>query len=147
MKGKEVIFSSKTVHWKTPIDIYDQLNKEFYFTFDPCPLYDKSNNAFFKDWIGRIYCNPPYDNKAIRLFLEKGLLEIKKGNAEVIVYLLPVKTSKKWFHDLVWNHSEIRFFNKRLKFDGAKNPAPFDNMLVIFRSKNHINTEMIKNEI
>ena len=133
MKGKDIIFSSKTIHWETPKEVYDQLNNEFKFNFDPCPLYDKNNNALFIEWQGRIYCNPPYDNKSIRLFLEKGLLELKKGNVELIVYLLPVKTSKSWFHDLVLDKAEIRFFKKRLTFGGANNPAPFDNMLVIFR--------------
>ncbi len=129
----ETKFSHKTVHWETPKEVYDPLNEEFHFTFDPCPLYCENPDTFYNDWHGRVYCNPPYDNESIRHFLEKGLLELTKRNIEIIVYLLPVKTSKKWFHDLVWNKGEIRFLKKRVKFVGAKNPAPFDNMVVIYK--------------
>lgn len=32
----EVMFSSKSDEWETPQELYDELNKEFHFTLDPC---------------------------------------------------------------------------------------------------------------
>lgn len=34
----KVHFSSMTDHWKTPDSVYNALNDEFKFDFDPCPL-------------------------------------------------------------------------------------------------------------
>jgi len=33
-----VHFKSQSVDWATPKAVYDELNKEFVFNFDPCPL-------------------------------------------------------------------------------------------------------------
>ena len=30
------MFSSNTAEWETPQAFYDELNKEFHFTLDPC---------------------------------------------------------------------------------------------------------------
>lgn len=32
----EALFSSKTDNWATPQNFFDELNKEFHFTLDPC---------------------------------------------------------------------------------------------------------------
>ena len=129
----ELIFSKKSDDWSTPKDFYEKLDKEFSFTFDPCPLRSEDKNAMFIDWKGRVFCNPPYSN--IRNFLEKGVLEIKRGNAEKVVFLIPARTDTKWFHDLVYGKAEIRFIKGRLKFGDAKDNAPFPSMLVIYQKK------------
>jgi hypothetical protein len=33
-----VMFSSASAHWATPAVLYAQLDREFAFDFDPCPL-------------------------------------------------------------------------------------------------------------
>lgn len=127
----EVIFSKKSDDWSTPVDFYNKLNTEFNFDFDPCPL-KSSEDGLQKDWIGNIFINPPYSN--IKAFLEKGLEELKKGNAKILVYLVPARTDTRWFHDYVYNKAEIRFVKGRLKFGESKNSAPFPSMVVIFRN-------------
>lgn len=47
--------------------------------------------------------------------------------------LLPARTDTRWFHDYIYNRSEIRFIKGRLKFGGSRNSAPFPSMVVIFR--------------
>lgn len=32
------VFSSASDRWATPKDVYDALDTEFHFNFDPCPL-------------------------------------------------------------------------------------------------------------
>jgi site-specific DNA-methyltransferase (adenine-specific) len=44
--------------------------------------------------------------------------------------LLPVDTSTKWFHELIYDRFEIEFIKGRLKFNDSKNSAPFASMLV-----------------
>ncbi len=124
-----VLFSSKSPHWSTPKDLLAELEREFHFDFDPCPL-GESENALFTSWQGkRVFCNPPY-NRGVKRFLERS------SEAAVAVYLLPARTDTKWFHDSVLpNAKEIRFIKGRLRFSGARKDAPFPSMLAIFRAE------------
>jgi site-specific DNA-methyltransferase (adenine-specific) len=123
-----VLFSSASNEWATPRGIYDQLNAEFGFNYDPCPLGGTVDGlaSLFSQWNGkRVFCNPPYDN--IRKFLERAM------DASLAVYLIPARTDTRWFHDIVLpNCREIRFIKGRLKFGESKNSAPFPSMIVIF---------------
>ncbi len=122
-------FSSATEEWETPADIYDSLNAEFGFTFDPCPLGGTADgtSTLFTLWRGqRVFCNPPY-GPGIRPFLERAF------EAEVAVFLIPARTDTRWFHEICLPYAtEIRFIKGRLKFGGSKNPAPFPSMIVVF---------------
>ncbi|MBO7734501.1 MAG: hypothetical protein J6S67_18195 [Methanobrevibacter sp.] len=128
-----VLFSSLSDDWTTPKDIYDWLDREFHFTFDPCPLYSDFDGLLI-DWTGDIvFCNPPYSN--ILPWVQKSYLE-SCFNGVTVVLLLPARTDSKWFHDFILPFcSEIRFIRGRLKFGGAKYNAPFPSMVCIFGGK------------
>ncbi len=120
--------------YATPNYIYEPLNKEFNFDFDPCPLnHDITKwNGLIIEWGKSNFVNPPYDRKTKEAFIKKGIEEYKKG--KTVVFLLPVSTSTKIFHDFILvNNPEIRFIKGRIKFNNNK-PGTFDNMLVIFKS-------------
>lgn len=127
------LFTSYDQNWKTPDLIFEQLNKEFRFDYDPCP----SNNNFDglkTEWGLRNYINPPYTTKLQNAFLDKGLYEFKKN--KLCVFLLPARTSTKRFHEIILPFAtEIRFIKGRLKFSDQKNYAPFPSMIVIFNPK------------
>jgi hypothetical protein len=128
-----VLFRSQSCHWPTPNALFGELDKEFHFDFDPCPLGESEKDGsatLFTSWTGkRVFCNPPY-NRGIAPFLERAT------EAAVAVFLLPARTDTKWFHDIVLpNAKEIRFIKGRLRFGEAKNSAPFPSMLAIFVSK------------
>ena len=38
-KMNKILFSSVHDNWSTPKDVYESLNSEFNFDFDPCPLH------------------------------------------------------------------------------------------------------------
>ena len=126
-------YKTFNINEKTPSGFYSQLNNEFNFNFDPCPLKENPDfDGLQTDWGKRCYINPPY-GKAIRGWLEKGLSEIQKGNTELAVFLLPAYTDVKWFHEVVLPKAiEIRFIKGRLKFGEHSNTAPFANMVVVF---------------
>lgn len=128
-------YKTFNVNEKTPTGFYNQLDEEFRFNFDPCPLnLTPEKDGLNIDWGGRCYINPPY-GKAIRGWLEKALSEIEKGNTELAVFLLPAYTDVKWFHEIVLPKAkEIRFIKGRLKFGEHNNTAPFANMVVVFAS-------------
>lgn len=129
-----VVFGSATVEWPTPTRIYEELNREFRFDFDPCPLGGDTDGlaTLFTSWRGRrVFCNPPYGPQ-IRKWLERA------HEAELAVFLIPARCDTRWFHEIVLpKAAEIRFIRGRLKFGDAKTGAPFPSMVVVFRSKPH----------
>lgn len=127
--------------WGTPKKIYDELNKEFNFDFDPCPLQHDTDewDGLKTEWGERNFVNPPYSRLLKEAFILKAIEESKKG--KLCVMLLPVSTSTKIFHEHVLpNKKEIRFFKGRIKFSGVNTfgefvenkPGMHDSMLVIF---------------
>jgi site-specific DNA-methyltransferase (adenine-specific) len=119
-------------NYPTPLSFYNKLNEEFNFDFDPCPLnHDISEWDGLKiEWGKSNFVNPPYDRKNKEAFVLKGIEEHKKG--KTVVFLLPVSTSTKLFHEhILPNNPEIRFLKGRLKFSNNK-AGSFDSMIVIF---------------
>jgi site-specific DNA-methyltransferase (adenine-specific) len=131
MSLNRALFMSETVEWPTPKGVYDKLDKEFHFDFDPCPYGGTQDglSTLFTPWRGkRVFCNPPYGPE-IRKWLERA------AEADLAVYLIPARTDTRWFHEEVLpNASEIRFVRGRLKFGDAQNSAPFPSMIVVYRS-------------
>lgn len=125
-----VVFSSQADHWATPSAVFDGLNKEFNFDFDPCPLKSTEDGTKIK-WRGNAFCNPPYSK--IGEFIRGGLYYLSTGDCAVAVYLLPARTDTAWFHEFCLRAAEIRFIKGRLRFGAAKNSAPFPSMIVVFR--------------
>jgi site-specific DNA-methyltransferase (adenine-specific) len=124
-------FSSATDEWGTPQELYNELDREFSFNFDPCPMggIDDGSAPLFVSWRGkRVFCNPPYSN--IRAFLERA------QEAEIAVFLIPSRTDVRWFHEIVLPHAkEIRFIRGRVQFSGrVKDNAPFPSMIVVFEA-------------
>lgn len=120
-------------NWATPKEFYNTLDSEFHFDFDPCPLNHKFDGLKCS-WGKRNFVNPPYSRKLKEAFIRKGFNEWKHG--KTIVFLLPVSTSTKIFHEIV-KFGEIRFIKGRIKFqpNGKKcnKAGQMDSMIVIFK--------------
>jgi site-specific DNA-methyltransferase (adenine-specific) len=127
----KVLFSSCSVHWPTPEGLYKQLNEEFKFDFDPCPLFAQFDGLIV-EWGMSSFVNPPY-GRQLYSWIQKGYEESCAGKR--IVFLLPARTDTKWFHDYCLKANEVRFIKGRLKFGNAKNSAPFPSMIVVFDGK------------
>ena len=128
-----VHFMSQSVDWATPEWLYKELDKEFHFDFDPCPLYgaQSESDGLCVEWGGVNFCNPPY-GREIGKWTRKAKEEAMKG--KTIVLLVPSRTDTKWWHEDIMPATEIRFIKGRLKFGGSKNSAPFPSALVIWRN-------------
>lgn len=137
--NKDIQGTRDSDNYATPLAFYNKLNDEFNFDFDPCPFkHDMSWNGLDVDWIGNVYVNPPYSN--IEPFVSKAIIEIDKGNCDMAVFLIPIRSDTKYWHNLIMEKaSEIRFVKGRLNFNESKSPAPFPVVLVIFnREKSDI---------
>jgi hypothetical protein len=131
----KVHFSSITDNWSTPIDLYESLNKEFNFNFDPCPLSENPRiDGLTIEWGESTFCNPPYSK--LKDWCKKAYEESLKGKN--IVMLIPSRTDTKAWHDYVMKSHEIRFIKGRLKFGDAKNSAPFPSCIVIFKGGKNV---------
>lgn len=77
------LYSSATDNWATPQDYFDQLNKEFNFTLDPCAskenakckkYFTRDDNGLLQNWDNEnVFCNPPY-GREIGKWVEKAKL-------------------------------------------------------------------------
>lgn len=139
--NKNVLFSSNNDEWSTPQELFDELDREFHFTLDPCGTDENhkcslyfSKDGLSQNWGGhRVFCNPPYSQ--IGRWVEKAYRETRTDNT-LVVLLIPSRTDTKYFHDYIYQRCEIRFIKGRLKFNKSKDNAPFPSMLCIFRGAN-----------
>lgn len=125
---KSLGFDRKDQFAQTPQPLYDALNKEFRFTFDPAPVKPQFDGLSI-EWKSRNYVNPPYNN--ISAWLEKGLVELDKGRLSV--FLIPLRIHTKYFKDIIMKRArEIRMLKKHVQFQGYPIPSPWMTVLVIF---------------
>lgn len=132
-----VHFSSKNNEWATPQDFFDKLDKEFNFNLDPCATtanhkcqmwFNREEDGLSKSWDNlRVFCNPPYGRE-----IGKWVKKASEARGGIVVMLIPARTDTKYFHEYIYNKTEIRFIKGRLKFDGYKSCAPFPSCIVIF---------------
>jgi len=130
-------------NWATPKEFYNNLDIEFNFDFDPCPLNPNEitpdKDGLLIQWGERNFINPPYSRKLKEAFVIRAIEFSKKG--KLCVMLLPVSTSTKLFHNhILPAKPEIRFVKGRISFEGintfgekvGKGSAPMhDSMIVI----------------
>ena len=87
-------------YWLTPPELYEKLDSEFNFDFDPCP-YPKPDNfdGLTCEWGSSNYVNPPFGSiihqgpndkkpkkKGPTAWMRKSIEEANKGKLVVIVY-------------------------------------------------------------
>jgi hypothetical protein len=135
-------------NYATPPKLYEELNQRFHFDFDPCPYNENeiSIDGLKIEWGKSNFVNPPYSQKLKEQFVIKGVEEMKKG--KVCVFLIPVSTSTKLFHDWIIPYAtEIKFVKGRIKFGkldkngmfyiplnkfGKEQSGTKDSMIVVF---------------
>ena len=139
----DVHYSSKTNEWSTPQDFFDELDKEFNFTLDPCATSENAkctkyftveDDGLKQDWSNDVvFMNPPY-GREIKYWVQKAYEESLKG--ATVVCLIPSRTDTKYWHDYIFGKADdIRFLRGRLKFGGSKNPAPFPSAIIIYKGE------------
>jgi hypothetical protein len=103
----------KKHYWLTPQEVFNKLNKEFEFDFDPCP-YPKPDNfdGIEIEWGESNYVNPPFGSfiDEIRkkkngptIWVNKAIREYKKGKRVIFVY--PID---KWVLKMINEGAKIR---------------------------------------
>ena len=115
--------------WQTPIEIFNNLNKEFNFQCDVaadkynhlCDVYyNESMNSLSLPWFDVNWCNPPYSD--ITPWVEKAIEEHRKGKCTVM--LIPADTSVGWFKKAWFSCTEVRLISGRISFVNARTKKP-----------------------
>ncbi len=140
MALQEAMVSSKSNEWETPQGLFDELDREFHFTLDPCAtdqnakcvkFYTKHDNGLKQSWANeRIFMNPPYGGHTGK-WIEKAWYE--SGNGAIVVCLIVSATDRSYWHDYIFPFaSEIRWLRGRVTFGDAKSTAPFASAILVF---------------
>lgn len=98
-------------YWLTPPDVYQSLDAEFAFDFDPCPFpLPEGFDGLTCEWGASSYANPPFGSilhegkrKGPTAWVRKAIQENEKGKTVVLVY--PVD---KWILMLLKAGAEVR---------------------------------------
>jgi len=141
-KKAQAHYSSNTAEWETPPYIFDALNREFYFTLDPCcsdenakvtKHFVAADDGLSQSWENEIvFMNPPY-GREMAAWMSKAYTESRAG--AVVVCLIPARTDNLVWRNYIYGKAEVRFLKKRVVFVGAPNPAPFPSAIVIYRKQ------------
>jgi len=112
-------------YWLTPPELYNSLDKEFHFSFDPCPYPRPKNfDGFLCEWGKSNYVNPPFggvmqpNGKKVgpTAWARKAIAEYQKGKRVVLVYpidkwvlmLLQAGAKVRNLKDVRWYSTEDR---------------------------------------
>lgn len=97
-------------YWLTPPDVYDKLDREFHFDYDPCPYpRPPDHNGVEVPWGQSNYVNPPFRREdaqhgaGMTAFARKAIAEQQQGKTSV--FLLPFRS---YFNLLLGAGAEFR---------------------------------------
>lgn len=124
-----VHFSSVRMDWKTPKAVYQTLDAEFSFDYDPAPFHP-TVDGLTSEWGNVNFVNPPY-GRELPKWIYKDFEQWQQG--KTVVFLIPSRTDTRWWHDCCMKATEIRFIKGRLYFDDGDGRAPFPSAIVVFK--------------
>ena len=114
--------------FRTPKIIFQNIQKKLdvKFTLDVAAskenalckdYFCEKNSALDQDWVGHVWCNPPYND--IEPWVDKAIEQLKLITNSV-TFLVPASTCTQWFEKL-WDHPGaymIAFVTARISFEG-----------------------------
>jgi hypothetical protein len=120
-------------YWLIPREIYNRLDSEFHFDYDPCPNpRPKDFDGLSVEWKTSNWVNPPFWG-GITAWVRKAIEEQEKGKTSVLI--LPLDN---WVNLLINAGAEIRTEGSHEWVhtkDGSKKKAPRPSILFILRGK------------
>ncbi len=81
--------------------------------------YTKGDDGLSKQWMGRVWLNPPYAQPLIGQFVEKLVTEFAAGNVSEAILLTHNYTDTAWFHQAEGSAKLICFTKGRIRFVDA----------------------------
>ena len=73
-------------------------------------------DGFDAVWRGVIWGNPPYSRGNLPAFCSKARGEVARGDASIVIGLIPAKPGSGYWHDHVLGHATIGYVRGRIAF-------------------------------
>lgn len=86
--------------------------------------FTKENSALDKEWIGKVWLNPPY-SRVIKAFVQKLVDQVRQGNVTEAIVLTNNGTDTSWFQMMGIYSSAICLPHGRIAF--LRDGEPVDN--------------------
>jgi hypothetical protein len=149
--GPHVGKNSGNSEWYTPQEYVDAVREAMGgIDIDPCScqaangvvkaatFFDEADNGLARQWIGRVFVNPPYGDGTVDSFASKLLAELSSGNASQAVFLVNNCTETKWFQGLLTQAAALCFPRGRISFWSLekKSKSPLQGQAVIYFGSN-----------
>jgi hypothetical protein len=114
----------------TPVVLLNELDREFHFDDDPCPLRCAAQDGLTRPWGRSNFINPPFSR--CTEFLEKGVAEARSG--KTCVFLIVARTNSNYWNDYVFPWAtDVRVVTRRLTFAGYDNKLTHSIAIVVYR--------------
>jgi phage N-6-adenine-methyltransferase len=124
---KDFAVEKPSVEWYTPGEFIDMAREVMgCIDLDPASnviaqnrikagtYYTKDDDGLAQQWIGNVWCNPPYGNFS-KKFLAKGIAEYQSGNVTQAIFLVN-QTPAAWFMDMEKDFDAICQVRRRISF-------------------------------
>ena len=96
------MFTCESTDWETPQALFDEIDREFWFTLDPCctsknakcgKFFTIEDNGLSKSWKDEtVFVNPPYGREIIH-WMRKAF--VASLNGATVVCLVPARTDTR----------------------------------------------------
>jgi hypothetical protein len=145
--GAHVGNNSGNSEWYTPQAYVDAVREAMGgIDTDPCScqaangvvkaetFYEEADNGLGREWIGRVFVNPPYGDGTVDSFASKLLAVIAAGRTTQAVFLVNNCTETKWFQSLISRASAVCFPCGRISFWSLeqKSKSPLQGQAVMY---------------
>jgi phage N-6-adenine-methyltransferase len=100
--------------------------------------YTSENDGLSKQWIGKVWMNPPYSVDLIYRFCEKLTWHYKEGDITEAIVLVNNATETNWFNILIEQAGAVVFPKGRVKFQTSNGSvgAPLQGQAIIYLGDN-----------
>jgi len=82
----------------------------------------EGGNGLAIPWSGIVWMNPPYSRGNLPRWTAKAAAEIRAGNAELVIGLIPARPESVYWHANIWQGPApiVGFISGRITFDDAE---------------------------
>lgn len=138
--------SSERHDWQTPDEVLERVRKVAPIWLDPCTVAENPTGAHI--WIapptdalamewsengsGLTYINPPY-GRALGAWSER--IAMEAAMRREIIALVPARPETQWFRRMRLKSDVVAFAERRIKFKGATDTAPFPSAFFYYGTR------------
>jgi len=101
-------------------------------------IFTIDDDGLTKDWVGRVWMNPPYASDLVGKFIEKLAVSVEDGTVTEAIVLVNNATETKWFARLASVSLMLCFPSSRIKFwkPESDKAAPLQGQVIAYMGSN-----------